>query len=92
MLASAHPQGYAQACRALVAADLTASTPAIGVPTLILCGGDDLPAFTAGAQWLDEHMPDTRLSWLEGGRHGAVLECADSTLAELAGFLPLSQQ
>jgi hypothetical protein len=37
-------------------------------------------------------MPDTRLSWLEGGRHGAVLECADSTLAELAGFLPLSQQ
>jgi len=92
MLASAHPQGYAHACRALVAADLTSSTPQINVPTLVLCGSDDLPAFTAGARWLDEQMPDTRLSWLEGGRHGAVLECADSTLAELAGFLPLSQQ
>jgi 3-oxoadipate enol-lactonase len=88
MLASAHPQGYAHACRALVAADLTTSTPQINVPTLVLCGSDDLPAFTSGARWLDEQMPDTRLSWLEGGRHGAVLECSDATIAALDAFLP----
>lgn len=88
MLHAASPEGYAQACNALVAADLTTAAGDIVAPTAVVCGSDDLPAFSEGAEWLHAAIPRATLTWLEGGRHAAALECADDFAAVLNGALP----
>lgn len=75
MLGTVSPLGYAQACRALVAADLTRTTPLIDRPTTVVCGSDDVPVFIDGAGWLERSIPGARVHWLAGGKHAAALEC-----------------
>lgn len=83
MLQSASPEGYAQACRALIDADLRSVAEHISCPSTIVCGSDDLPAFTEGSEWLNEAITGSRLRWLDGGRHAAALECSEDFAALL---------
>jgi 3-oxoadipate enol-lactonase len=85
-LSTADPEGYALTCEALAAADTSATAAGIGVPTLVLCGEEDGPAFVSGARWLAGTIPDARLRWLPG-RHAAALENPDTFACVLAEFL-----
>ncbi len=88
MVLASSPQGYADACAALVVVDLSSRVASIEAPTLVMCGRDDLPAFVNAAPVLASTIRGARLSWIEGGRHAAVLECSDQSTRDLDGFLP----
>lgn len=86
-LSSADPQGYAQACEALASADATDLAAHITAPTLVVCGDQELPAFTAAAAWFGDNLSDARLFWLSRARHAGVLEQPDRFAEALADFL-----
>jgi 3-oxoadipate enol-lactonase len=79
--------GYALACQALEQADVTGVLDRITAPTLVVCGEDDAPPFTAAARDLGEAMPDGRVVWLSPARHAGVLEQPDQFRDALLGFL-----
>jgi 3-oxoadipate enol-lactonase len=74
LLSAADPDGYAWACDLLASADTRGLLPAIKAPVLVVCGDQDAPAFTEAAPALAATVPDGRLSWLAGARHGAAFE------------------
>lgn len=82
------PEGYARACEALEPVDLTALAARITAPTLVVCGEDDAPPFTAAAPWFAETIPGARLVWLAPARHAGVLEQPGQFVAALQDFLP----
>lgn len=86
-LSTADPQGYARACEALASADATGLAADIIAPTLVVCGDQDLPAFTAAAAWFKDSLSDARLFWLSPARHAGVLEQPDQFAAALADFV-----
>jgi 3-oxoadipate enol-lactonase len=81
------PQGYAYACGALEEVDLTDVVGRIAAPTLVVCGRDDAPPFTAAARELAAALPHARLAWLSPARHAGVLEQPDQFVEALTGFL-----
>ena len=81
------PQGYAAACRALEQVDLTEAVERIRVPTLVLCGEDDAPPFTAAARRFVETHAEARLVWLSPARHAGVLEQPEQFAAAVTEFL-----
>lgn len=81
------PEGYARACEALETADTTPVLPRITAPTLVVCGDDDMPAFTAAAPALRDAIAGARLEWIGPARHAAVIERPDRFAAALRGFL-----
>lgn len=87
MIATVDPEGYARACELLENADTRASLSAITAPTLIVCGSDDLPAFLAAVPMFEESIADTQVSWIDPGRHAAVLESPGAFVAALRDFL-----
>jgi 3-oxoadipate enol-lactonase len=81
------PRGYALACRALEQADVTGVLERITSPSLVVCGDDDAPPFTAAARDLGERLPDARVVWLSPARHAGVLEQPEQFREALVGFL-----
>ena len=81
------PRGYALACRALEQADVAGVLDRITAPTLVVCGEDDAPPFTAAARDLGERLPDVRVVWLSPARHAGVLEQPEQFRDALVGFL-----
>jgi 3-oxoadipate enol-lactonase len=81
------PRGYALACRALEQSDVTGVLDRITAPTLVVCGEDDAPPFTAAARDLGKRLPDARVVWLSSARHAGVLEQPDQFRDALLGFL-----
>jgi 3-oxoadipate enol-lactonase len=81
------PRGYARACAALEAVDLTDRTEDIRVPTLVVVGEDDAPPFTAAARTLVELVPGARLVTLALARHAGVLEQPEQFTRALLAFL-----
>jgi 3-oxoadipate enol-lactonase len=79
--------GYGLACGALAEADLTGVIDRITAPTLVVCGEDDAPPFTAAARDLGARLPDARVVWLSPARHAGVLEQPEQFRAALTGFL-----
>ena len=84
---AADPRGYGLACRALELADVTGVVDRISAPTLLVCGEDDAPPFTAAARRLAERLADARLVWLTPARHAGVLEQPEQFRAALLDFL-----
>lgn len=80
-------EGYGLACRALEAADLTGVVGTITAPTLVVCGEDDAPPFTAAAEELASTLPGAQLVWLSPARHAGVLEQPEQFATALRGFL-----
>ena len=88
LLLDTHPEGYARACEVLESADTTDLLECITAPTMVVCGEDDAPAFTAAAPRLAAAIADARLEWLRGARHAGAFEHPSSFAALLASFLP----
>jgi 3-oxoadipate enol-lactonase len=88
LLLDADPEGYARACEVLETADTTHLLERITAPTLVVCGEDDAPAFTAAAPALASTIPDARLEWLPEARHAGAVEQPDGLAGLLADFLP----
>lgn len=44
----------------------------MAIPTLLLLGGDSIPAFQSSAATLHEHLPDSELEVLQGDTHRAM--------------------
>ena len=80
-------RGYGLACRALEQADVTGVLDHIASPTLVVCGEDDAPPFTAAARGLGERLPDARVVWLSPARHAGVIEQPEQFREALVGFL-----
>jgi 3-oxoadipate enol-lactonase len=88
LLLDTDPEGYARACEVLATADTTDLLEEITAPTMVVCGEDDGPAFTAAAPRLAESIEDARLEWLAGARHAGAVEHPTAFAALLASFLP----
>jgi 3-oxoadipate enol-lactonase len=87
-LASTDPEGYARTCEVLAEVDLSPGLAALRVPTLVVCGVDDGPAFIDEAHRLHCEVADASKLWLQG-RHAAVLEDAEAFVTGLLRFLRL---
>lgn len=72
--ARASGAGYALACEALAAADLSPLLGAIRAPTLVVCGDRDIPSFRDAARQMATAIPDARLAWLGPAAHASILE------------------
>lgn len=88
MLSQADPEGYAVACEALEAADATGLAGGIAAPTLVVCGTEDMPPFTAAVSWFESKIPQTEVCWLSPAQHAGVLEQPEVFAAALRKFLP----
>lgn len=86
LLLATDPEGYARTCEALAVADATAGVGSVTAPTLVVCGHDDAPPFRSATTWLEEHLPDARSAWLDGG-HAATYEHPDEFARLLGDFL-----
>ena len=80
-------EGYALACEALARADLRLLARSISVPTLVVCGTEDIPEFLDAARSFAETIPEARLEWLAGARHASVLEQPGAFITVLREFL-----
>lgn len=61
--------------------------PAIGVPTLILCGDGDAPELLAGSRRLAELIPQSELCLIPGAGHSPQEECPQQFNRVLRAFL-----
>ncbi len=91
-LLDADPRGYALACRALEQADVTGVLDRITAPTLVVCGEDDAPPFTAAATELAARLPGGRVVWLSPARHAGVLEQPEQFSTALTDFLTADRE
>ncbi len=80
-------EGYALACEALERADTQNLLASIAVPTLIVCGSDDLPHFTAAATMLTDSIAPAELVWLTPARHASALEQPAQFAAAVRDFI-----
>jgi pimeloyl-ACP methyl ester carboxylesterase len=78
---STDPEGYARSCDVLAEVDLRDRVTKRAVPTVVVCGEDDAPAFRDGAMWLAKTTGDGTVHWLPG-RHACAIE-NPTTFAEL---------
>ena len=57
------------------------------MPTLVVCGTADAPAFVEAAPALVDAIPDAELTWLSGARHASVLEQPEEFAAAVRRFV-----
>lgn len=83
----ATPQGFAAQAAACRAVDLRERLPALGTPTLVLVGAEDILTPPAYSRELAERIPGARLQVLERGGHGMPLEYPQAVNEALLAFL-----
>lgn len=82
--AATDPEGYARAADLLAEVDLRDHFALWSVPTVVVCGEDDTPAFRDGAQWLAEETGAGGVYWLPG-KHACAVESPEKFAAVLLG-------
>jgi 3-oxoadipate enol-lactonase len=87
MLRAIPPQGYAGVCAAIRDADLTESTARIEIPTLCICGTEDISTPPDQVAAMAERMPNARYEAIEGSGHLPCLDAPAKTAALIAEFL-----
>lgn len=75
-------QGFAGCCAVLRDCDFTASLTDIAVPTLVVCGRDDVPTPPADSALLAEAVPGAELVLLDAG-HISAVEAPDAFTAAI---------
>ena len=81
-------EGYARACEALAAADLTEVVgTAVNARTTVVCGTEDAEPFVRAASWLADALPDARLRWIDGAKHASAAERPDEFAAIVRTFV-----
>lgn len=87
LLTSTDTEGYARACELLATVDTSPLLPRILARTLVVCGDDDAPAFTAAAPRLAAAVPHGTLAWIDHARHAGALERPEAFVELLRSFL-----
>ncbi len=82
-----HPAGFRAMSRSLAEADLRDVLPRIEVPTLLLCGDEDVRAPLNVAEDLHAAIPGSRLVVIPGVGHVSNVEAAERFNAEVRSFL-----
>jgi len=87
MLMRTPAEGYAAAAEAIAAADLTASTSTLQIPTLIVVGEQDQATPIASAQALNAAIAGSSLAIIENAAHIPTVEKPAEVTAVLSQFL-----
>jgi 3-oxoadipate enol-lactonase/4-carboxymuconolactone decarboxylase len=87
MLLRTDPEGYAAAAEAIAAADLTATTRGLAVPTLVLVGDQDAATPVASAEALRDAIPGAVLEVLADAAHIPTVERPEAVTEALVRFL-----
>jgi 3-oxoadipate enol-lactonase/4-carboxymuconolactone decarboxylase len=87
MLLRTPGEGYAGAAEAIAAADLTAGTSALTLPTLVVVGDQDAATPVTAAQALHAIIPGSTLTIIEGGAHIPTVEKPAEVTAAIRAFL-----
>ncbi len=85
-LADTSPQGYGAACRALADADLREQINEIPIAALIIVGTRDPVTTVADGQFMQTHIPDSKLSKLAAS-HLSNIEQPEAFSQELRHFI-----
>jgi 3-oxoadipate enol-lactonase len=78
--------GYIGTCRLLAEADLTASSPAIACPVLMVAGSEDLATPPDLVRATATAIPGARVELIEGAGHIPAIDNPDTTARLLATF------
>jgi 3-oxoadipate enol-lactonase len=87
MVAAAPPEGYIGACLAIRDADLRDLVPRIDVPALVIGAQQDVATPPTEAEWLHEHIVDSKLVVLEEAAHLSPVEQPEPFNAVVKDFL-----
>lgn len=87
MLTRTPIEGYIGTCEAIRDADLTAAARSIRVPTLVLCGAEDMATPPDLARGLAEMMPRASYQEIPGAAHLPCVEQPQSMAALINRFL-----
>ncbi len=87
MLTRTPAEGYAATCDALGAADLNAALSAIAVPTLVLCGDEDLATPPALGQALAAAIPNAHFALIRQAGHIPSIEQPAAVATQINTFL-----
>jgi 3-oxoadipate enol-lactonase len=90
-VASTPPEGYVGSCLALRDADLTGLASTIRTPSLIIAGREDVATPPSDAEWLHEHIPGSRIAFLDDAGHLCNVEKPDRFNELVLGFLSGSE-
>jgi len=86
MLLQSPLEGYLATCAVLRDADLHAGLPQLAVPTLVLCGAEDLSTPPAQMRALANTLPQARFAMIEGAAHLPCFEQPAAVAAALGSF------
>jgi len=92
MLRRTDPEGYAGAAEAIAAADLTASTRRLRLPTLILVGDGDQSTPISSAEALRDAIPGARLQVIPDAAHIPTVERPEAVTAAMKAFLATQEE
>jgi 3-oxoadipate enol-lactonase len=87
MLLRTAPEGYAALCAALRDADLTEATAALRLPTLCLCGSDDVATTPVMVRAMAALIPNARYAEIAGSGHLPPVDAPAATMAAIEAFL-----
>lgn len=86
MIAACDPATRKAAPAALLGLDISRELEQIRVPTLVVCGTNDVITPPAESRRISRRIPGARLELLEGGGHMLMLEQADRVDELIVGF------
>jgi len=81
------PAGFALMVESIAEADLSGVLPRVDVPTLIVCGDQDVRAPLGVAQALASKISGSRLVVLPDTGHVCTVEASEMVTSEIANFL-----
>jgi 3-oxoadipate enol-lactonase len=87
MLLRTDPEGYAAAAEAIAAADLTASTSALRLPTLVIVGDQDVATPLAAAEAIRDAIPGALLAVIANAAHISTIERPADVAGAISRFL-----
>ena len=86
MMLACPPDTRASAPRSLIGFDLSAALERVAVPTLVICGTNDVITPLYESKYLARHIPEARLEVIDGGGHMLMLERTETVDALLTDF------
>lgn len=86
-VSSAELQGLIEGLNYLLHSDLRDRIPSIHVPVLLLHGAQDRIIPSSAAEWLNAHLPDSRLQIIEDQGHALLAHRFDAVIEHISRFL-----
>ncbi|NLX24870.1 MAG: alpha/beta fold hydrolase [Lentisphaerae bacterium] len=71
----------------LLTSDVREKVAAITIPILLIHGREDRIIPCGAAEWLHEHLPDSRLQLIDGGGHALAAHHFSTVVAQIRAFL-----